>query len=333
VKLGVDTYSLRWQGWDAFELVDYGKRIGLDIVHFSDVAPFKSLDDEYLKRLKTHADEQNIDLEVGMGSICPTSTTFRSDRGSAVEQVQQRLHIAHILGSKTVRCFLGANADRRTALPLNEHIKAAVATCKAVRSQALDLGIKLAIENHSGDLQGRELKLLIEDAGPDCAGACIDTGNPFYVIESPFVTLQHLAPYVVTSHVRDVAIWEHPRGAAIQWLVMGDGTFGIQEWTRLFKEQCPTSSYTLEIIAGRTPRVLNYLEPSFWEAYRETPAAEFAQFVKLAKDGYPFMGPMLAAVSDAVPQPYQASFTLQQRLDLERSVRYCHEVLGIGMRS
>jgi len=330
MKLGVDIYSLRFQGWNAFEHLEYAQRLGLDLVHFSDLSPFATLEGDYLKQVKGRADELGISIEVGMLSICPTSTIFSDEQGSAVDQVRQMLHVAHALGSPVLRCVLGTNADRHTELPLEAHIEATVETCRAVKDLALELGIKIAIENHAGDLQGWELKALIEEAGPDYVGACIDTGNALWVAESPFVTLEHLAPYVVTSHIRDTAVWEHPRGAAVQWVAMGDGTIGIEKWARLFQERCGDCAFTLEIITGRPPRILNYLEPEFWEAYPHMPAAEFAQFLKLVKEGQPFIGPMLTIGAGKVPPEYQAALVVQQHLDLERSVRYCQEVLGIG---
>ena len=331
MKLGADIYSLRLQRWDAFQHLEYAHQIGLDLVHFSDLGPFENLDDAYLERVKARADGLGIEIEVGMLSICPTSNIFSGKRGTAIEQLREMLHLADLLGSRIVRCVLGSNADRLGELPLEAHVQATIETCRAVREEALELGIKIAIENHAGDVQGRELRALIEEAGPEYVGACIDSGNPLWVAESPFVTLEHLAPYVVTSHVRDTAVWEHPRGAAVQWVAMGDGTIGIDEWARLFQEKCPDSSFTLEIITGSPPRVLNYLEPAFWEAYPDTPAAEFARFLELVRKGQPFMGPMLTVDRRGdLPPEYQAALAAHQRLDLERSVRYCRDVLDIG---
>ena len=331
MKLGVDIYSLRSQPWDAFQHLEFGHRLGLDVLHFSEPVFFESLEESYLRRVKARADELGIEIEAGMGSICPTSTSFQGERG-AVEQLREMLHVADVVGSRTLRVVMGSQADRHTDLPLEAHIEATIGTCRAVRDLALELGITIAIENHAGDLQGRELVALIERAGPEYVGACIDTGNALWAVESPFVTLEHLAPYVVTSHIRDTAVWEHPQGAAVQWVAMGDGTIDFQEWTRLFRERCSGVSFTLEIITGGRPRVLPYLEPAFWTAYPDTPAAEFARFIRLVQEGQPFMGPMLIVEWGDVPPEYEAALVVQQRLDLERSVRYCQRVLGIGER-
>lgn len=333
MKLGVDTYSLRSQGWTAQQHLDYAHALALDVVHFSEPRFFDTLDSDYLRELKARADELGIEINVGMLSICPTAGAFDAQRGAAADQLRQMLHVARAVGSPFVRCVLGYGADRRSALPLQVHIEKTIETCRAARDLALDLGIKIAIENHAGDLQGRELRALIEAAGPEYVGACIDSGNAITAIESPFVTLDHLAPYVLTSHVRDTALWEHPLGAVALGVPMGDGTIHIDRWAQEFVARCPDASFTLEIVTGRPPIVLNYLEPAFWDAFLDTPAAEFAQFVRLAREGEAFLGPRLTVARDGdAPPEYAAALAVQERLDFERSVRYCQDVLGIGER-
>ena len=111
---------------------------------------------------------------------------------------------------------------------------------------------------------------------------------------------------------------------------MGLGTIAIDKWARLFQEKCPDSSFTLEIITGAPAKVLNYFEPGFWAAYSDARASEFAQFVKLVEQGQSPLQPMLTASWDTDVPEYKAALTVQQRLDLEQSVRYCREVLGVG---
>ena len=103
----------------------------------------------------------------------------------------------------------------------------------------MDSGLKIAIENHAGDMQARELKMLIEEAGKDFVGACLDSGNPLWAIEDPHLTLETLAPYVLTSHIRDTAVWRVPEGAAVQWVRMGDGNIGIDDYVRKYARTLP----------------------------------------------------------------------------------------------
>ena len=54
---------------------------------------------------------------------------------------------------------------------------ALVRNFKAVRSKAMDLGVKIAIENHK-DMQAWQTKQVIEAAGKDFVGSNLDLGNP-----------------------------------------------------------------------------------------------------------------------------------------------------------
>ena len=124
-----------------------------------------------------------------MRSICPTAADFQNAQnadptlGTADEQIARMVVAAKAIGSPIVRCVQGTQADRRTGL--EKHIAETVKVVKRNRSRLVDAGVKLAIENHAGDMQGRELKGLIEEAGPDCIGACVDTGNAMWTIEDP----------------------------------------------------------------------------------------------------------------------------------------------------
>lgn len=332
MRLGMDIYTVRSQGWDAFQLLDYSKKIGLDLVHFSDLSPFRSLEDSYLDQVKARADELGLVIEVGMLSICESSVVFDPSAGSAVEQIVAMLRVAQRLGSAVLRCVQGSSADRQTELPFAAHIENTIAACRAVRSRCLDLGIKLALENHAGDFHGRELAALIQAAGPEYVGACIDTGNPLWAGESPFVTLEHLAPYIVTSHIRDTAVWQHKTGASVQWVAMGDGNIGIKKWAKQFIAACPGVPFSLEIITAAPPRVLDYLEgdSNYWKMYPETPAREFARFEKLVRYGEPYIRPCLTVGGRDLPPEYVAALAVQQRIDLERSVAWCKKELGVG---
>src|SRR5207244_12469783 len=114
--------------------------------------------------------------------------------------------------------------------------------------------------NQAREMQAREAQTIIEEAGKDCVGSCLDTGNPMWVAEDPFVTLEILGPYVVTTHVRDSAVFEVPRGAAAQWVALGDGSVDFKRFVEQYKKLCPQASMQLEIITGRKPEVLPYLE-------------------------------------------------------------------------
>jgi sugar phosphate isomerase/epimerase len=289
LRFGLDIFSLRSQGWTPFEHLDFAARWGVRVAHYSEIRLLGGLDPEHLYRVRAHADSLGIELELGMLSICPSSTIFDATKGPAGDQIAAMLPAARILGSPFVRCVVGRMEDRRLAGGIEARIADTVRVLKAVRSRVVDAGLKLAIENHAGDMQGRELKALVEEAGTDFVGVCIDAGNPVWAIEDPHVTLDHLAPYVLTSHVRDSRVWRVPEGTAVAWTRMGEGNVDIAKYIRTYIERCPGRALSLEIIVTPEPRAHPHREPGFWDAYRHTPAWEFDRFLALGETGPPYL--------------------------------------------
>ncbi len=332
IKLGFDSYSIRAFQWKAIELLDYAAGLKLDTVQLSSLGDYESLEPAYLAKVKQHAARLGLEIDAGIGCICPSSPSYNKKEGEPSEYVTRGLRVAKAVGSSVMRCYMGTRDNRRTELPLEAHIENTVKVLKSVRSQALDLGVRIAVENHAGDMQAREVKALIEAAGKDFVGSCLDTGNPMWVAEDPMLSLEILAPYVATSHVRDSAVFEHPRGAAAQWVALGDGSVDMARFVQTYRKQCPGASMQLEIITGRPPEVLAYLEADYWKAFPKTPAWEFARFLALAKSGRPFFGNMVIGQWSDNSPVLEAALKEQQRVDLERSLEYAKKKLGVGIR-
>lgn len=283
-RLGLDTYSLRAQGWTAFQQLDFCAARGVQVAHFSEPRLIGGLDRAHLERVRAHADALGLDIEIGMLSICPTSGIFDPMQGSAEEQLARVIDAAVTCRSPLVRCVVGNTFDRQTSGGIERHIDEALKVLRNVRPRVVDAGVKLAVENHSGDMQARELKMLVEAAGTDYVGVCIDSGNASWAIEDPHLTLETLAPYVLTSHMRDSAVWSSPEGAVAQWTRMGEGNVDLATYIRTYVERCPGRAVSLELIMHRQ-RTFDYRDPAFWSAYRNTPAWEFARFLSRAEKG------------------------------------------------
>jgi 3-oxoisoapionate decarboxylase len=289
VRFGVDMFSLGAQNWTPFQQLEFAAKWKVKVVHFSEIRFLGNLEADNLKKVRARADELGIDLEIGMRSICPTSAMFDKAAGTAEEQLERMVDAARLVRSPIVRAVLGSSADRKGGI--EQHIDSMVKVLKNSRSRVMDAGVKVAIENHAGDMQARELKTLIDAAGPEFVGVCLDSGNPVWTIEDPHLTLETLAPYVLTSHMRDSAVWRTPEGIAVRWTRMGEGNMGMEEYLRTYIKKCPGKAVSLEVIVSGQPRMFNYSDPQFWDLYRKTPAWEFARFLALADKGKPVLEP------------------------------------------
>jgi sugar phosphate isomerase/epimerase len=325
--LGLDNFAVRAMGWKAPQLVDYAASLGCDSLFVTDLDAFESLEAASLGALRERASARGVAIQVGTWSICPTSKAFRPNRGTAQEHLALGLRAAHAVGSPVLRVVLGTWEDRLSDGGIARHIEETVRVCRGGRSLAQDLGVKIAVENHAGDMHSTELVGLIEAAGRDFVGANLDSGNALWSLEDPLDNLERIGPYALTTSLRDSAVWESEKGARVQWTAMGEGDVDLAAYFARFRELCPGVPVHIETISGFS-RELAYLDPGFWKAWPSLSASPFARFVSLAKRGKPrdpFRPPADADARKRAEQDYQ-------RGEIERSIRYCRETLGLGRK-
>jgi sugar phosphate isomerase/epimerase len=322
IKLGLDNFAVRAMNWKAPALLDYAAGLKLDSILISDLDAFESLEDKSLAEIKSKARDLGVQIHAGTWSICPTSKTFKNKWGTAEEHLALGIRVAKALGSPVIRCVLGSGDDRKTDGGIEARIADTVKVCQACRSRAVDAGVKIAVENHAGDMQSWELVTLIEAAGKDYVGANLDSGNACWTMEDPLSNLQTLAPYVATTSLRDSMVWESEQGAKVQWTAMGGGNVDLKSYFEHFARLCPGVPVHIETISGFA-REIPYLKPEFWGVWPKAKASDFAKFVALAKRGKaiaPHRSPDAKAEQD------------YQKGELEESIRYCKEVLGLGLK-
>jgi len=324
LKLGLDNFSVRAMGWKAPALIDYAASLKTDSLFISDLDAFENFDDKYLGDLKSRAAEKGLQVHVGTWSVCPTSKSFRDKWGTAEEHLALGIRVAKALGSPVLRVVLGNGEDRKTPGSIEARIADTVKVLKSQKSKAVDAGVKIAMENHAGDMQAWEVVSLIEQAGKDFVGANMDSGNAVWTMEDPLASLEVLGPYVVTTSLRDSAIWESTNGATVQWTAMGEGIIDWQTYFDRFEKLCPGVPVHIETISGFN-REIPYLKPDFWNVWPKAKATDLAKFVALARKGKP---------RDAYKAPEGKDRKLAeqeyQKGEIERSLRFCKEKLGLG---
>ncbi len=322
IKLGFDNFSVRGMGWKAGALLDYAASLKLDSILISDLDAYESFEEPYLKSVGAKAKDLGIELHAGTWSICPTSKFFKNKWGTAEEHLGLGIRVAKALGSPVLRAILGMADDRKTPGGIEARIQDTVKVCKALRSQALDAGVKIAVENHAGDMQAWELVQLIEEAGKEYVGATLDSGNACWTLEDPMASLEIIGPYALTTGLRDSMVWEYADGAKVQWTASGDGLVDQKAYFKRFAELCPGVPANLEIISGFA-KEYPYLKDDFWQVFPKARARDFAKFLAMAKRGHA-IEPHRSADKTA-EQDYQRS-------QLERSLKYCKEVVGLGLK-
>lgn len=330
MPLGINTYCLRALRWDDRKLLEYAASLRMDAVFLQDSPDPRAQDPAHWPEVKALARDLGLHLETGGSGVLPKNEAAFRD---SVDGLRKQIVRAKAMGSPLVRVIIARDRASLPPGPVEQHIATMVRLLKAVRSQVVDAGLKIAIEVHK-DLQAWELRGLVEEAGKDFVGVYMDTGNPVFVLEHPLTTLETLAPYVVTLHLRDSIVYEHPRGVAVQWVPLGEGVVDFRQIVARAQALCPDVYVYVKPITGRPPQVLPYLEDTYWDSYPKARARDLARFLALAKAGRPYERPMVVEdLQDRpIPEHFLAAIQHQQREHMERSVQYAMGTLGLGRR-
>lgn len=323
LRLGIDNFAVRAMNWNAQQLIDYAKQLRCDSLFITDLRPFENFEESYLKEVKAYADDKGIKLYIGSWSICPTSPSFKDTWGTAEEHLALGIRISKTLGSPAFRVILGSRRDRSTEGGIEARIDDTVKLLKANKSRATDEGIKIAMENHAGDMHSLELVRLVEEAGKDWVGVNMDSGNAVWTLEDPFENLKNLAPYVLTTSLRDTMAWPSENGYTAAWTAMGEGLVEWEEYFAHFAKVCPQAPVCIETISGFN-RELAVKNDDFWNDWPKGKPVGYDKFEAFAQRGKPidtFKAP------DGVDRKLaQQNF---QKGDIERSITYCRKI-GLG---
>jgi sugar phosphate isomerase/epimerase len=285
LAIGLDHFAVRATGWKAAQFIDYAASLKLDTMFISELPVFENFEEAYLKSLKEQANRAGLKLYVGTGSVCESSNTWKPANGTGAEHLALTIKVAKALGSPVARCYLGNQKDRGTDGGIEKHIENTIKAIKANQSLAEGEGIKIAIENHAGDMQSQELKALIEAAGKGYVGANIDPGNAVWALEEPMLHLETLGPLTVCSSVRDSMLWEDENGAVVQWTAVGEGLVDFKAYAKRFAELAPGVPLQVETISGFA-RPFAWKQDEFWKIFpnhRDTPM--FKAWLDMAKRG------------------------------------------------
>jgi sugar phosphate isomerase/epimerase len=332
VGLGYNTYSLRALKLSDRLFLERAAAWKLDALFLQATFDPGAEDPGHWAEVKAWCKDLGLRIETGGGLILPEKP---DQFDASVATLRKDIVRARAMGSPVVRAICGSF---RHTLPLpsaEQNIELAVRVLKAVRSQVVDAGLKVAIEVHK-DFQAWEHKVLIEEAGKEFVGTYLDTGNPVFVMEDPLLTLETLAPYTVSLHLRDSIVYEHPGGIAVQWVPLGEGTIDFKPIIAAARRLLdPDVHVYIKPITGRPVTILPVYDEGFWKRwYPNARVSEFSRFLKIARAGRPYERAVVSedVVGSKIPEPYQAALAYQQVEHLERSIKYAREVLGLGKR-
>ena len=199
--------------------------------------------------------------------------------------------------------------------PAREDWQAFDARWRAALPRAADWlereGIDAGIENHK-DFLASELADLLRAVGSRRLGACLDFGNNLALLEDPMETVQTLAPFTVTTHLKDMAVRACEGGFELSEVPLGTGILPLARMVEVLRQARPGLRFCLEMIT-RDPLPVPCLDPGYWATYERCRSARVE----------PFRAAALARAS-AAPLPRITGLALEAMLAAEdANVRAC----------
>lgn len=276
VHVAATRKSLKAEAFDdPLRFVKYCRSLG---VRNAQVA-IGTRDASYVKQLRDELEAGSMHLE---GTIMLPRDQADVDRFAAEVETAKRAGVTILrtvtLSGRRYETFGELAAFRRFAEQAHHSLTLA-------RPVAGRHGVRLAVENHK-DWRADELLALLRRAGGDPLGICLDLGNSIALLEDPMDVLEALAPLAITTHFKDMAVEEHPKGFYLAEVPLGAGFLDLPRAVRRLRAVSPEIRFNLEMIT-RDPLDVPCLSARYWATFPELPGAVLARSLALVRDHPP----------------------------------------------
>jgi sugar phosphate isomerase/epimerase len=326
-RIGFDHYTIADRGLSARETLEFARDRGLEGVQFLDPAVIDpQLDPGRLADLRQHADSLGLYLEVGLPSPSPVRRSRELDQpltpADLADALAPQLNSVAALGCRHARVYLGNRHDRfRSDIPWPAQIEASREVLLRLTPRLLELGLKLAIENHA-DFTAQELAGLLERLDPRAFGVTLDTGNLLMRLDDPVEAVETLAPWILGTHLKDAVLAFTPRGLCWQARPVGSGILPLPDLLASLLKCCPDVPLTIELHARTYDLpIFDRKWLSFFPGLRPDSLARIVQLAVLCEGRY---------ADGTLPRPedLEAIPWAERDLDwLARSVGYLKSVV------
>jgi len=143
--------------------------------------------------------------------------------------------------------------------------------------------VKLAVENHK-DWRAAEQAEVFRNLASEWIGICLDFGNNLALLEDPLAVARTLAPWVISTHVKDMDLRSAPNGFLLSEVPMGTGVLDIAALVEICRKANQDIRFFLEMIT-RDPLPIPCLTDTYRATFAEFTEHDLERTMDLARRG------------------------------------------------
>ncbi len=145
--------------------------------------------------------------------------------------------------------------------------------------------LKLALENHK-DHTAAELAALLRQYRSPWLGVTLDTGNNVALLEEPAATMELLAPFAFTVHLKDMAVLPMDQGFFLSEVPFGSGFLALPALVAMLRQANPGIAFNIEM-ATRDPLTVPCRTQAYWAVFERRNDAAVDSLLAQAKQRPP----------------------------------------------
>jgi len=216
-----------------------------------------SLDAAYLKQVREFLERHGMYFEIA--TRLP---------GEDVSEFEATLKAAKECGAECIRTACLAGRRYETFSTLAEW-EAFVADSKKRLDRAVKIAgtvkIPIGVENHK-DWTIEEMVPLLKSYSSPYLGACIDFGNNLALLDTPENLVEALAPFVINTHIKDMAVQEYADGFLLAEVALGTGIVDLKRCVEAVRRVKPKVRFSLDMLT-RDPLRIPCLTDKYWATF------------------------------------------------------------------
>ncbi|TBL69096.1 sugar phosphate isomerase/epimerase family protein [Paenibacillus thalictri] len=244
MRVGIDSFTVRELKLDAYQTLDYVKKLGLEGVQFGDMRELSiEADAGKLKDINDYAVSQGLYVYSGVGTCNPVLVKGSLDehRETVISHIKAYAQAGwHEL--RSVICFSDENYNH--PVPWKSHVSQSIDFIKTLRPVLETYGSRINLENHGDNTF--DLLRVIEAVGADICGICLDTANTLVNAEDPVLAARRVAPYTNLTHTKDGIIYFNENGVQRQGKAPGQGSVDFAQIIPILAEYNPNLPLSIE---------------------------------------------------------------------------------------